>query len=49
MHDIDWLAQRLEEHRNRLTTVAYRMLGSTSEADERLTAFSTGGCRGCGP
>jgi hypothetical protein len=29
MHDTDWLAQRFEEHRARLTAVAYRMLGWT--------------------
>jgi len=34
MHDTDWLAQRFEEHRTRLTTVARRMLGSASEADD---------------
>ena len=34
-HD-DWLAQRLEEHRSQLSAVAYRMLGSISEADDAL-------------
>jgi DNA-directed RNA polymerase specialized sigma24 family protein len=29
----EWLAQRFEEHRGRLRAVAYRMLGSTGEAD----------------
>jgi RNA polymerase sigma factor (sigma-70 family) len=36
MHDSDWLAQRFEEHRARLTAVAYRMLGSASEADDAV-------------
>jgi RNA polymerase sigma factor (sigma-70 family) len=34
--DTDWLAQRFEEHRTRLTAVAYRMLGSASEADDAV-------------
>ena len=34
-HD-DWLAQRFEEHRTHLRAVAYRMLGSISEADDAL-------------
>jgi RNA polymerase sigma factor (sigma-70 family) len=32
----DWLAQRFEEHRSRLRGVAYRMLGSLSEADDAV-------------
>jgi RNA polymerase sigma factor (sigma-70 family) len=36
MHDNDWLAQRFEEHRTRLTAVAQRMLGSASEADDAV-------------
>ena len=36
MHDTDWLAQRFEEHRTWLTTVARRMLGSASEADDAV-------------
>ena len=32
----DWLAQRFEEHRARLRAVAYRMLGSVSEADDAV-------------
>jgi RNA polymerase sigma-70 factor (ECF subfamily) len=36
MHDTDLLAQRFEEHRARLTAVAYRMLGSASEADDAV-------------
>ena len=34
--DSDWLAQRFEEHRTRLTAVANRMLGSASEADDAV-------------
>src|SRR3712207_6997106 len=34
-HD-DWLAQRFEENRTHLRAVAYRMLGSLSEADDAL-------------
>jgi RNA polymerase sigma factor (sigma-70 family) len=36
MHDTDWLAQRFEEHRPRLTAVAYRMLGSAGEAEDAV-------------
>ncbi len=36
MHDTDWLAERFEEHRSRLTSVAYRMLGTTSDADNAV-------------
>src|SRR6184192_1551587 len=32
----DWLASRFEEHRARLRAVAYRMLGSVSEADDAV-------------
>ena len=32
----DWLAQRFDEHRTRLRAVAYRMLGSLSEADDAV-------------
>jgi len=32
----EWLAERFEEHRGRLRAVAYRMLGSVSEADDAL-------------
>jgi RNA polymerase sigma factor (sigma-70 family) len=32
----DWLAARFEEHRPRLRGVAYRMLGSLSEADDAV-------------
>src|ERR671915_1142053 len=48
-HD-DWLAQRFEEKRTHLRAVAYRMLGSLSEADDavqeawlRLSRSDTGG------
>jgi len=36
VHDSDWLAQRFEEQRPRLTAVAYRMLGSAAEADDAV-------------
>jgi RNA polymerase sigma factor (sigma-70 family) len=36
MDERDWLADRFEEHRPRLRAVAYRMLGSTSEADDAV-------------
>jgi RNA polymerase sigma factor (sigma-70 family) len=36
MNDTDWLAERFEEHRTRLTAVARRMLGSSSEADDAV-------------
>jgi RNA polymerase sigma factor (sigma-70 family) len=36
MDERDWLAERFQEHRPRLRAVAYRMLGSTSEADDAL-------------
>jgi RNA polymerase sigma factor (sigma-70 family) len=36
MHETDWLAQQFEERRPRLTAVAYRMLGSASEADDAV-------------
>jgi RNA polymerase sigma factor (sigma-70 family) len=49
MDERDWLAERFEEHRPRLRAVAYRMLGSTGEADDavqeawlRLSRSSTG-------
>ena len=34
--DSDWLAERFEEHRPHLRAVAYRMLGSLSEADDAV-------------
>src|SRR3954451_19821337 len=34
--DRHWFADQFEEHRNHLRAVAYRMLGSVSEADDAL-------------
>jgi RNA polymerase sigma factor (sigma-70 family) len=36
MDEREWLAQRFQEHRPRLRAVAYRMLGSLTEADDAL-------------
>jgi RNA polymerase sigma-70 factor, ECF subfamily len=36
MTDQEWLAERFEEQRSRLRAVAYRMLGSLSEADDAV-------------
>jgi len=36
MTEEEWLATRFEEHRPRLRSVAYRMLGSLTEADDAL-------------
>ena len=36
MDERDWLADRFEEHRPHLRAVAYRMLGSVTEADDAL-------------
>src|ERR671924_513134 len=36
MDERDWLAERFEQHRTRLRAVAYRMLGSLSEADDAV-------------
>ena len=36
MDDNEWLALRFEEHRTRLKAVAYRMLGSSTEADDAV-------------
>src|SRR5437867_6633271 len=36
MHEHDWLAARFEENRGHLERVAYRMLGSRSEADDAV-------------
>jgi RNA polymerase sigma-70 factor (ECF subfamily) len=36
MNRTDWLAERFEEQRPRLRVMAYRMLGSLSEADDAL-------------
>ena len=36
MDEADWLAVRFEEQRARLRAVAYRMLGSLTEADDAV-------------
>src|ERR687891_500179 len=36
MDEREWLTERFEQHRSRLRGVAYRMLGSVSEADDAL-------------
>jgi RNA polymerase sigma-70 factor (ECF subfamily) len=36
MDEREWLTDRFEEHRTRLRAVAYRMLGSLSEADDAV-------------
>jgi RNA polymerase sigma-70 factor (ECF subfamily) len=36
MNERDWLAERFEENRTRLRAVAYRILGSLSEADDAV-------------
>jgi RNA polymerase sigma-70 factor (ECF subfamily) len=36
MAELDWLAQQFQEHRPRLRAVAYRVLGSTSEAEDAV-------------
>jgi RNA polymerase sigma-70 factor, ECF subfamily len=36
MNEVDWLAGRFEENRAHLQAVAYRMLGSVSEADDAV-------------
>src|SRR5262245_36577235 len=36
MDDREWLAQRFEEQRAHLRAVAYRMLGSLTEADDAV-------------
>jgi RNA polymerase sigma factor (sigma-70 family) len=36
MNEREWMAERFEEHRTRLRAVAYRMLGSLSEADDAV-------------
>ncbi|WP_329208820.1 RNA polymerase sigma factor SigJ [Streptomyces sp. NBC_00683] len=36
MDEREWLTERFEEHRPRLRAVAYRMLGSVSEADDAV-------------
>jgi RNA polymerase sigma-70 factor (ECF subfamily) len=53
--DRDWLAERFQAHRGHLRAVAYRMLGSPSEADDavqeawlRLDRSDTGGIENLG-
>jgi len=55
MDDPDWLAERFEEHRTHLRAVAYRMLGSLSDADDavqeawlRLSRSDTSGVENLG-
>ena len=36
MNETDWLAERFEEHRPHLRTVAYRMLGSANETEDAV-------------
>src|SRR5436190_22740405 len=36
MHEHDWLAEQFEANRTYLRAVAYRMLGSLSEADDAV-------------
>src|ERR671937_1380873 len=55
MNERDWLAARFEENRAHLRAVAYRMLGSLSEADDavqeawlRLSRTGTAGIENLG-
>src|ERR687894_2502049 len=55
MDDRDWLAEQFEEQRSHLRAVAYRMLGSASEADDavqeawlRLSRTDTSGVENLG-
>src|SRR5437016_14408863 len=55
MNQHDWMAEQFEAHRQRLRTVAYRMLGSRSEADDavqetwlRLSRADTSGVENLG-
>ncbi|GAA2988632.1 RNA polymerase sigma factor SigJ [Streptosporangium longisporum] len=55
MDEREWLTERFEEHRTRLQAVAYRMLGSVSEAEDavqdawlRLGRADTGDVRNLG-
>jgi RNA polymerase sigma factor (sigma-70 family) len=55
MDEHDWLAERFEAHRTHLRAVAYRMLGSLSEADDavqeawlRLSRSDTSGIENLG-
>src|SRR3712207_5208482 len=55
MDERDWLTEQFEEHRSHLRAVAYRMLGSASEADDavqeawlRLSRTDTSGVENLG-
>jgi RNA polymerase sigma-70 factor (ECF subfamily) len=55
MDEQEWLAERFEADRTHLQGVAYRMLGSLSEADDavqeswlRLSRFDTSGVEDLG-
>src|SRR5712691_11715262 len=55
MDEHDWLTERFEEHRTHLRAVAYRMLGTPSEADDavqeawlRLSRSDTSGVENLG-
>src|SRR5438876_6923455 len=55
MNQHDWMAEQFEAHRQRLRTVAYRMLGSQTEADDavqeswlRLSRSDTSGVENLG-
>src|SRR5438094_6690593 len=55
MNQHDWMAEQFEAHRQRLRTVAYRILGSQSEADDavqdawlRLSRADTSGVENLG-
>ena len=55
MSEHDWLAERFEENRPHLRAVAYRMLGSSAEADDavqeawlRLSRAGTSGVENLG-
>src|SRR5258705_4991664 len=55
MNEVDWLAERFDEKRTHLQAVAFRMLGSLSEADDavqdcwlRLSRSDTSGVENLG-